>query len=65
MAIFIYCEDCEKTVEPNKCKHKKDFNQSRGDISKYINMRKTWSGQTKIEFSSTTMEKDIANRNKI
>ena len=63
MAIFIYCEDCEKTVKPNSCKHKKGFNQTRGDISKYINMRKTWSGQTQVEFSTKTMDQDIADRN--
>ena len=32
--------------------------------SNHINMRKTWSGTTKIEFSTTTMEQDIADRNK-
>ena len=63
MAIFIYCEDCKKTVEPGSCKHKKTFNQTRGDISKYINMRKTWSGQTQVEFSTKTMDQDIADRN--
>ena len=44
-------------------KHKKTFNQTRGDISKYINMRKTWSGQTQVEFSTKTMDQDIADRN--
>jgi len=63
MAIFIYCEDCEKTVKPNSCKHNKGFNQVHEDISKYINMRKTWSGQTKVEFSQTTIDQDIADRN--
>ena len=28
-----------------------------------INMRKTWSGTTQVEFSQTTIEKDIADRN--
>ena len=32
-------------------------------IGNYINMRKTWSGQTKVEFSQTTMDQDIADRN--
>ena len=44
MAIFIYCEDCETTVEPNSCKHNKGFNQVSNDVGKYINMRKTLSG---------------------
>ena len=29
-----------------------------------INMRTTWSGQTKVEFTQTTMSEDIAKRNK-
>ena len=33
------------------------------DVRNHVNMRKTWSGTTKIEFSSTTMEQDIAERN--
>ena len=32
-------------------------------ISDNINMRKTWSGQTKVEFSQTTIDQDIADRN--
>tara|TARA_R100001509_G_scaffold164391_1_gene141795 strand:- start:343 stop:540 length:198 start_codon:yes stop_codon:yes gene_type:complete len=64
MAIFIYCEDCKKTVKPGSCKHKKNFNQTSGDIGKYINMRKTWSGQTKVEFTTTTIDQDIADRNR-
>ena len=32
-------------------------------ISDYINMRTTWSGQTQVEFSQTTMDKDIEDRN--
>jgi len=42
----------------------KEFNFSDGPTSNFINMRKTWSGQTKVEFSQTTMDEDIANRNK-
>ena len=34
-----------------------------GKISNHINMRSTWSGQTQVEFSQTTMDKDIAERN--
>lgn len=61
MAIFIYCKKCEKTVEPNTCGHKKEL--FRNDTRNYINMRTTCSGTTKIEFTTTTMEKDIAKRN--
>ena len=32
--------------------------------SDHVNMRTTWSGQTQVEFSQTTMDKDIAERNK-
>ena len=28
-----------------------------------INMRNTWSGQTQVEFSQTTIDQDIAERN--
>jgi hypothetical protein len=61
MAIFVYCDKCKKTVEPNKCGHKKEL--FRGDTRNHVNMRTTWSGQTQIEFSQTTMDQDIAERN--
>ena len=32
-------------------------------ISDNINMRKTWSGTTKVELSQTTIDQDIADRN--
>ena len=45
------------------CKCKKVFGeQSREPFQ--INMRKTWSGTSKIEFNTTTMDKDIAKRMK-
>ena len=61
MAIFIYCDKCEKTVEPNSCEHK--FELSRNNTKNYVNMRTTWSGQTQVEFSQTTIDKDIKQRN--
>tara|TARA_R110002020_G_scaffold44917_2_gene128917 strand:- start:28579 stop:28773 length:195 start_codon:yes stop_codon:yes gene_type:complete len=60
MAIFIYCNDCEKTVEPNSCGHKKEL--FRNDTRNYVNMRSTWSGQTQVEFSQTTVGEDIVSR---
>ena len=33
------------------------------DTRNHVNMRKTWSGQTKVEFSQTTIDQDIADRN--
>jgi hypothetical protein len=41
----------------------KKFDFANSDISNHINMRKTWSGQTKVEFSQTTMDQDIKDRN--
>ena len=41
----------------------KKFDFSDSSISNHINMRKTWSGQTKVEFSQTTMDEDIKARN--
>ena len=31
--------------------------------SDHVNMRTTWSGQTKVEFNQTTMDEDIKQRN--
>lgn len=41
----------------------KKFDFADSAISNYINMRKTWSGTTKIEFSQTTIDQDIKDRN--
>tara|TARA_R110000824_G_scaffold193041_2_gene375387 strand:+ start:703 stop:915 length:213 start_codon:yes stop_codon:yes gene_type:complete len=65
-----YCENCKEMVDidikvsfdcSNKCGKTFGYNFN---PSKYINMRKTWSGQTKVEFSQTTIDQDIAERNK-
>ena len=66
--ITYYCDECKKCVDFERhatplCKCGKLFGV-KGNISDYINMRKTWSGQTKVEFSTTTIDQDIANRNK-
>ena len=61
MAIFVYCKDCKKTVVPNSCGHKKEL--FRNNTKNYVNMRTTWSGQTKVEFSQITIDEDIAERN--
>tara|TARA_R100000458_G_scaffold25592_1_gene23031 strand:- start:799 stop:990 length:192 start_codon:yes stop_codon:yes gene_type:complete len=62
MAVFVYCKECKKCLEPGSCEH--EFNLNRESMSNYINMRNTWSGQTKVEFSQTTIDKDIAERNR-
>ena len=65
---IIYCQCGEKTEikkgEAKQCACGKVFGTRSNNISDYINMRNTWSGQTKVEFSQTTMDEDIAQRNK-
>lgn len=55
--IFIYDKNKKEWVEANKEPSKFD------DTRNHVNMRTTWSGTTKVEFSQTTMDQDIANRN--
>jgi hypothetical protein len=61
-----YCK-CGETVEVIKhvvkqCDCGKLFGAG-GKISDHINMRNTWSGTTKVEFSQKTIDEDIAERN--
>ena len=65
-----YCNDCKSTIDFNpdddeicKCGH--IFGKARNDTTRdpQINMRNTWSGQSQVEFSQTTMDQDIAERN--
>tara|TARA_R100000501_G_C2577999_1_gene82331 strand:+ start:385 stop:594 length:210 start_codon:yes stop_codon:yes gene_type:complete len=65
--IIFYCHKCNTRVE---CETKAEMKCECGHYVKkqdnakdHINMRKTWSGTTKIEFSNTTMEEDISRRN--
>ena len=67
MAIIFYCHKCGQRGEfENKndmrcdCGH---YVKKRGRASDHVNMRTTWSGTTKVEFSATTMDQDIADRN--
>jgi acetone carboxylase gamma subunit len=62
-----YC-DCGDKVEVIKnvvkqCECGKIFGTSNSKVSDHINMRTTWSSQTQVEFSQTTMDADIAERN--
>ena len=57
MAIFKYDEEKGKVVELSKIPISTDNTRN------HINMRTTWSGQTKVEFSQTTIDQDIADRN--
>ena len=68
MSIIFYCHKCG---ERNEFESKKDMHCDCGNYVKnhdntrnHVNMRTTWSGTTQVEFSNTTMEEDIANRNK-
>ena len=56
----MYDEKKKKVVEVTK----ERLNAPRGKLSDYINMRTTWSGQTKVEFSETSMENSINEMNK-
>ena len=64
---IIYCQCGEKTEikkgEAKQCVCGKVFGVRSDKISDYINMRTTWSGQTKVEFSQTTIDQDIKDRN--
>ena len=67
MAIIFYCHRCGSKVE---CETKSQMKCNCGHYIKkhdntknHVNMRTTWSGTTKIEFSNTTIEKDISERN--
>ena len=57
MAIFVYDKDKGKVVEakcaPSRLNNTKD----------HVNMRTTWSSQTQVEFTQTTIDEDIAQRN--
>tara|TARA_Y100001938_G_scaffold137572_1_gene201934 strand:- start:424 stop:609 length:186 start_codon:yes stop_codon:yes gene_type:complete len=55
--IFIYDKDKGKVVEASQAPLK--HNNTRD----HVNMRTTWSSQTKVEFSQKTMDQDIADRN--
>ena len=37
----------------------KKFNFSNSKVNNHINMRKTWSGTTKIEFNTTTIDESM------
>ena len=62
ITTYHYCR-CGETVKVPKgesveCKCKKVFG-AKPKASHHINMRTTWSGTTKIEFSTTTMDESI------
>ena len=63
-----WCENCKKCVDvdmsvSSECKCGKIFGYN-FKTSDHVNMRTTWSGQTQVEFSQTTIDEDIAERNR-
>ena len=57
MAIFKYDKEKGKVVELKQAPVNID------DTRNHVNMRTTWSSQTQVEFSQTTIDEDIAQRN--
>ena len=49
--------------ESHVCKCGHVFGAKINNTKDHVNMRTTWSGQTQVEFSQTTMDQDIAERN--
>ncbi len=67
MAIIFYCHKCDNKIECETksqmicdCGH---YVKDHDDTRNYVNMRTTWSNTTKVEFTPTTIEQDIADRN--
>ncbi len=62
--IISYCSDCNERLEFKKDSEFKCSNCghvffSSYSTSNFINMRTTWSGQTKMEFNTTSMSDSI------
>ena len=68
MAIIFYCHRCNTKVEcETKAEMKCDcgnYVKKHNNVKDHVNMRTTWSGTTKVEFNQTTMDQDIAERNR-
>ena len=62
MAIFVYDKNKKEVVPIEESTNKTELKSNNCDD--YVNMRKTWSGTTQVEFSQTTMDQDIADRNR-
>ena len=67
MTRSYYCNICQKVVTfkstetLKKCSCSKVFEAQNKSVHE-VNMRTTWSGQTKVEFSQTTVGQDIIDR---
>ena len=66
--IIYYCHRCGKKGEFETKKEMKcdcgHYVKEQDKAKNHVNMRTTWSGTTKVEFSNTTIGEDIAQRNK-
>jgi hypothetical protein len=67
MAIIFFCHRCNTKIE---CETKAEmvcgcghYVKDHDNTKDHVNMRTTWSGTTQVEFSKTTIEEDIAERN--
>ena len=67
MAIVFFCHRCNSKVECETksqmvcdCGH---YVKKHNNTKDHVNMRTTWSSQTQVEFSQTTIDQDIADRN--
>ena len=67
MAIIFYCHRCGQRGEFENKKDMKcecgHYVKKRNNTKDHVNMRTTWSGTTQVEFSQTTIEDDIDDRN--
>ena len=65
--IIFYCHKCGQRGEFETKKEMKcdcgHYVKDHDKASDHVNMRKTWSGTTKVEFSETTIGDDITQRN--
>ena len=57
MAIFVYDKDLKKVVPVSAPPVRMD------DTRNHVNMRKTWSGTTQIEFNTTTIDESVKRLN--
>ena len=57
LAIFVYDDKLKKVVPISKAPVNID------DTRNYVNMRTTWSGTTKVEFSTTNLDESVKKMN--
>ena len=57
MAIFIYSKELKKVIPVDAVPIPRD------DTRNHVNMRTTWSGTTKMEFNTTTIDESVKKMN--